>query len=95
MTLKKRKKLYALLEQWTRCECISRFAPFGWPDCGDYFFKKLKKEKQIRKLMFGTGDLLELGEKWNLPGCGPKKNGNTEKKQKKRKKVKGKKKGQA
>ena len=81
MTKLKRKKLYKLLEQWTRCEIVARFAPVGWPDFGDYFYEKLKKEEEIRKLMFGEGDLILLGERWGIRGC----------EQRKRKKKNGKK----
>jgi hypothetical protein len=69
MTKSERKKLYKLIEQWARCECIARFSPFGWPDCGDYFNEKLQKEDEIRELMFGTGDLLLLGKRWGIRGC--------------------------
>ena len=66
MKPKKRKELYALIEQWTRCEIIARLSPIGWPDCGDYHFQMLEKQNQIRELMFGSSNLLELGERWNI-----------------------------
>jgi len=85
MTKSERKKLYKMIEKSTRCEIIARFAPRGWPDYEDYFYEKLKTEDEIRKLMFGTGDLLDLGRRWGIRGCA---DPNT--KHKKKKIVKGK-----
>ena len=79
MTKLKRKKLYRLLEEWTRYDIAARFAPIGWVGWGDCYNEKLKREEQIRKLMFGTEDLLELGKLWKIKGCRDK----TEKKTKK------------
>lgn len=80
MTKGQRKKLYKLLEEWTRFEIAARHGPLGWTQWGDCFFEKLEREKKIRKLMFGTDDLLELGRIWKIKGC------YTESKKKKRKK---------
>lgn len=69
MTKLKRKKLYKLLEEWVRYDIAARFAPIGWIGWGDCFREKLKREEEIRKLMFGVGTLLELGELWKIKGC--------------------------
>lgn len=61
-----RKLLYRLIKQWTRAEIMARFGPF-WPESGDNRFTVLKKEDEIRELLFGTKDLMELGQRWGLP----------------------------
>lgn len=73
MTKKERKKLYHLIEQWTRCEIMARHAPLEWPEWGDYSADMVQKENEIRELMFGTGNLVLLGQRWGLPGCADKK----------------------
>jgi len=83
MTKTERKKLYRLIEEWTRYEITARYAPVGWPDFGDYFAEKLRKEDEIRKLMFGTDSLMQLGERWGMKGC-------RRKSKKKRKVIRGK-----
>ena len=80
--------------EWTKYDIAARFAPIGWVGWGDCYNEKLKREWQIRKLIFGTGDLLELGKLWNIKGCRdkPKKKTNTKNlhKDAKHKKTKGK-----
>jgi hypothetical protein len=66
MKPQKRKKLYALIEQQTRCEIVARFAPIGWQEYGDYGLLAIEKIDEIRKLLFGTSNLLELGQRWGI-----------------------------
>jgi hypothetical protein len=62
-----RQLLYKLIEQQTRAEIISRHGKLGLvTEAGDYFQIKLQKEDQIRKLMFGSSDLIKLGLRWGL-----------------------------
>ena len=61
-----RQKLYKLIEQWTRAEIASRLWPLAWPQAGDYYQESLEFRDQIRKLMFGSSDLVELGTKWGI-----------------------------
>ncbi len=56
-----------LLKQWTTCEAIARLAPLPWPNYGDYYYRKIELENEIRILVFGTDDLVQLGDQWNLP----------------------------
>ena len=67
MTKQDRKQLYKLIEQWTRATIISRYTSFEWIKFGDAHFTAIQKEDEIRKLMYGTSDLVELGYKWGLP----------------------------
>lgn len=66
MNREDRKELYTLIEQWTRCEIVARLSPIGWPDCGDYHFQMIDKQNKIRELMFGSSNLVELGERWGI-----------------------------
>jgi len=60
-----RKLLYKLIEQWTRSEIMARFGPF-WPESGDYAMAAIEKIDEIRELVFGTKNLVELGQRWGL-----------------------------
>lgn len=66
MNREDRKKLYSLLEQHARCEIMARLAPITWTEGGDYSLHMIEKMDEIRKLMFGTASLLELGFRWGL-----------------------------
>lgn len=67
MTKSKRKVLYKLINMWTRAEIMARLAPLGWPEFGDYHFEVIQIENKIRKLMYDTDNLVELGDRWGLP----------------------------
>jgi len=60
------KEIYSLIEQWTRAEILARHAPFSNFEAANYFEIKIQKENELRKLLFGTDDLVELGLKWEL-----------------------------
>ena len=67
LSKKKRKKLYHLLDVWTRCEIIGRFGPMNCQMFDEAAFEKIRIEDRIRKLMYGSSDLVELGYRWGLP----------------------------
>jgi len=67
MTKEKRKKLYVLLEQWTRAEVMARIGRCKGLEFTDYYADKLELQDKIRKLLYGTNDLVELGRLFNLP----------------------------
>lgn len=74
MTKRERKKLRILLKKWTKCEIYARLMPFiAWPDWGAAYQDKWQVEEQIRELLYGTSDLVELGQKWGLSINPPKK----------------------
>lgn len=60
------KKLVALIEQWTRAEIMARFGQLC--NRGDICYAHIQIEKadEIRKLVYGTDDLVVLGEKWGI-----------------------------
>lgn len=62
----KYKKLVSLLEQHTRCEIMARLAPLSSREACDYYQKTLEIENKIRKKLFGTSDLVQLGEEWGV-----------------------------
>jgi hypothetical protein len=68
MNKEDRKKLYALIEQETRAEIMARLCPFykhaQWMQ-GQYDAWEFRD--QIRKLMFGTSDMIVLADRWGLP----------------------------
>jgi len=60
------KKLLTLLEQWTRYEVVSRLAPIEKLEYGDAFAEMIKKENEIREMLYGTSNFVELGDAWNI-----------------------------
>jgi len=61
-----RKQLYKLLKQWTRAEIMARHGICKGMSFGDYFKISLEKVDKIRKLLYGSSDLIELGIKWGI-----------------------------
>jgi len=59
-------KIYSLLNQWTRCEIISRHGQFDNLEFAQYAVKKIEIENRIRKILYGSSDLVRLGIKWEL-----------------------------
>ena len=66
MTEEQIKQLLDLIEQWTRAEIVARLVPFDNKEFANYAQIQIEKENEIRRLIFGTDDLVELGIKWNL-----------------------------
>ncbi len=66
-----RKKLYSLLEEWTKCIIIARHG-YKFPDFAQYFADALQKEDEIRQLLYGESNLIVLGQRWKLPIDPPK-----------------------
>jgi hypothetical protein len=64
ITNKQIKTLLSLLKEWTALEVAARLGPF--PLCGDYNSKRIRKEDEIRELLFGSSDMTELGYAWKI-----------------------------
>jgi len=64
--LQQRKELLKLIEQWTRAEIIARLGRFDNLEYLDYAQIQLDKKDEIRQLVFGTSDILVLGDRWGL-----------------------------
>lgn len=60
------KQLLELIEQWTRSEIMARHSPLLGLDLTDYARGQVEKIDEIRRLVFGTDDLVKLGIKWGL-----------------------------
>ena len=63
-TNKQSKHFLKLYEQITRAEILSRLGPI----CSDvdYAMIKIQKENELREYLYGTPDLVKLGENWGL-----------------------------
>jgi len=59
-------ELYALIEQWTRAEIMARFGLLGGLGDIDYAHIQIEKKDKIRALLYGTDNLVLLGEKWGI-----------------------------
>lgn len=57
-------ELLTLLEDWTRCEVIARLGTLE--NSVDCMRLQVKKKDEIRRLLYGTDDLVVLGLKWGL-----------------------------
>jgi len=64
--LQQRKELLKLIEQWTRAEIMARLGRFDNLEYLDYAQIQLDKKDEIRQLVFGTSDILVLGDRWGL-----------------------------
>ena len=64
--LQQRKELIILIKHWTRAEIIARHGKFDNKGFIDYANVQVDKKDEIRRLVFGTDDLLELGEQWGI-----------------------------
>ena len=73
ITRKQAKKLVKLLEQETRCEIMARFGRFDNLEYGDYARKQIELKDKIRKMLFGTSVVVELGHQWNMLQFGKRK----------------------
>lgn len=67
LTRKQANYLYTLVERWVRAGVMARSPAVGFPDYGEYFKTKLDLEDQIRRYMFGTDNIIELGHRLGLP----------------------------
>ncbi len=59
-------KIIELYEEYTRATVAARIGPLGFPACGDFFLLAQQKEDELQEFMFGTSDLVQLGEMWGI-----------------------------
>ena len=55
-----------LLEEQTRAEIMSRLGPVSPPDFAEYHSISIHKMDKLRRYIFGTDDLVQLGYRWGL-----------------------------
>lgn len=68
MTKKEAKKLYKLIKRWTRAEIMARIGQFDNLEFIDYALKEVEYRDKIRELLYGTSNLVELGEQFGMLG---------------------------
>ena len=66
ITRKQAKRLVKLVERETRCEIMARFGRFDNLGYADYAMKQIEYRDEMRKLLFGTDNMVELGYKWDM-----------------------------
>ncbi len=66
VTKKEAKKILTLIEQWTRAEVMARLGPFKSLEYADYYRIQTEKKDEIRRLIYDTDNLVELGNRWGL-----------------------------
>jgi hypothetical protein len=59
-------ELKKLVRQWTRAEIMARHGFSRGMEFGDYAMKEIELRNQIREELFGSSNLVELGEEWGL-----------------------------
>lgn len=68
ITRKQAQKLVKLIEYETRCEVMARLGRFDNLEYAEYAIKQIAYKNRIRKMLFGTSNLVELGDRWKLKG---------------------------
>lgn len=66
ITKKEARKIIKLYEEKTRATVDARIGPLGFPACGDFFLLSQQKEDELQEYIFGTCDLVRLGEMWGI-----------------------------
>ena len=79
ITKKEAKQVLKLLEQITRLETMARVGPYTLGECCDYYATMQRKQRKLRKLLYGTSCFVNLAVKWKMI--------KPEKKKKKRKSI--------
>lgn len=60
------RKFLRLYEEKTRATVAARIGPMGFPACGDFFLLSQEKEDELQEFLYGTCDLVRLGEMWGI-----------------------------
>lgn len=55
-----------LVKQATKCEIIARLGHFDNLGFADYYSKAIEITDEIREYIFGTSDMVVLGERWGI-----------------------------
>ena len=59
-------ELYTLIKKWTAAEIMARLGILDIKRAVDFYQTMLNAENEIRKLLYGTDDLLVLGIRWGM-----------------------------
>ncbi len=60
------RKILKLYEEYTRATVAARIGPLGFPACGDFSLLAQQKEDELQEFLYGTCDLVQLGEMWGI-----------------------------
>jgi len=60
------REIIRLYEEHTRAIVAARIGPLGFPACGDFFLLAQQKEDELQEFIFGTSNLVQLGEMWGI-----------------------------
>lgn len=63
---KKAARIFRLIEERTRCLVLARHGYIGVNAWGNYFNKAIQLDDRINEELFGTSDLVELGNRWGM-----------------------------
>lgn len=66
ITKRQIKRLLRLIEKETRCEIMARIGQFHNLGFIDYALKQIEYKDKIREMLFGSSNLVELGQKWKM-----------------------------
>ncbi|KON32544.1 hypothetical protein AC477_02850 [miscellaneous Crenarchaeota group-1 archaeon SG8-32-1] len=73
ITKKQAKRLVELLEREARCEVMARLGRFDNLEYADYAMKQIEFKNRIRKMLFGTSEIIQLAEMWGMAKRGKQK----------------------
>ena len=73
ITKKQAKKLVKLLEREARCEVMARLGRFDNLEYADYAMKQIEYKNKIRKMLFGTSEIIQLAKMWGMAKHGRRK----------------------
>ena len=59
-------KIIELYKEYTRATVAARIGPLGFPACGDFSLLAQEKEDELQEYIFGTSDIVQLGEMWGI-----------------------------
>ena len=66
ITRKQAKRLVKLIERETRCEIMARLGRFDNLEFADYAMKQIEFKDEIRRMLFGESELVQLAERWGM-----------------------------
>lgn len=73
ITRKQAKRLVELLEREARCEVMARLGRFDNLEYAEYAVKQIEYKNKIRKMLFGTSEIIQLAEMWGMAKHGKRK----------------------
>ena len=66
ITRKQAKRLVTLLEREASCEVMAKMGRFDNLEYAEYAVKQIEHKDEIRKMLFGTAEIVVLAERWGM-----------------------------